>query len=160
MSVYMYSCVRVFSWVDDWVDKWINAWTWVDGWMFVCIGRTDVQSQALTWWHHQIETFSALLAICAGPVTRSFYIFFDLRLKNGWVNNREAGHLRRYRAHYDVSVMNKKQYYLSTHEYVFLRTSWYFWSWKCITLAGFQFAKKTPSYWDSDSHYKPVFRPS
>ena len=46
----------------------------------------------LTWWRHQMETFSALLAICAGnspvpgefpaqrPVTRSFDIFFDLRL--------------------------------------------------------------------------------
>ena len=44
------------------------------------------------WWRHQIETFSALLAICAGnspvpvefpaqrPVTRSFDVFFDLRL--------------------------------------------------------------------------------
>ena len=43
-------------------------------------------------WRHQIETFSALLAICAGnspvfgefsrqrPVTRSFDVFFDLRL--------------------------------------------------------------------------------
>ena len=43
------------------------------------------------WWRHQIETFSALLAICAGnspvtgefparrPVTRSFDVFFDLR---------------------------------------------------------------------------------
>ena len=27
---------------------------------------------------------------------------------NGWVNNREAGDLRRYRAHYDVIVMNLK----------------------------------------------------
>ena len=26
-------------------------------------------------------------------------------LINGWVNNREAGDLRRYRAHYDVNVM-------------------------------------------------------
>ena len=26
---------------------------------------------------------------------------------NGWVNNREAGDLRRYRAHYDVTVMTK-----------------------------------------------------
>ena len=26
---------------------------------------------------------------------------------NGWVNNREAGDLRRYRAHYDVIVMLK-----------------------------------------------------
>ena len=44
------------------------------------------------WWRHQMETFSALLAICAGnspvpgefpaqkPVTRSFGVFFDLRL--------------------------------------------------------------------------------
>ena len=56
------------------------------------------------WWHHQMETFSASLVLCAGnslvtgefpsqrPVTRSFDIFFDLRLeKNSWVNNREAG---------------------------------------------------------------------
>ena len=46
----------------------------------------------MSWWRHQMETFSALLAICAGnspvpgefptqrPVTRSFDVFFDLRL--------------------------------------------------------------------------------
>ena len=45
-----------------------------------------------TWWRHQMETFSALLVICAGnspvsgefpaqrPVTRSFDVFFYLRL--------------------------------------------------------------------------------
>ena len=45
-----------------------------------------------SWWRHQMETFSALLAICARnspvpgefptqrPVTRSFDVFFDLRL--------------------------------------------------------------------------------
>ena len=44
------------------------------------------------WWRHQMETFSALLALCAGtspvtgelpsrrPVRRSFHAFFDLRL--------------------------------------------------------------------------------
>ena len=70
-----------------------------------------------SWWRHQIETFSALLAICAGnspvtgefpaqrPVTRSFDVFFDLRL-NKWLSI-EAGDLRRYRAHYDVIVMNE-----------------------------------------------------
>ena len=43
------------------------------------------------WWRHQMETFSALLAICAGnspvpgefptqrPVTRSFDVYFDQR---------------------------------------------------------------------------------
>ena len=62
-----------------------------------------------------MKTFSTLLAICAGnspvsgefpsqkPVTRSFDVFFDLLLE--WVNNREAGDLRRHRAHYDVIVM-------------------------------------------------------
>ena len=43
-----------------------------------------------------METFYALLAIYTGnsPV-----------LINGWVNNREAGDLRRYHAHYDIIVM-------------------------------------------------------
>ena len=64
-----------------------------------------------------METFSAVLAICAGnspvsgefptqrPVTRSFDVFFICVWINGWVNNGEAGDLRRYRAHYDVTVM-------------------------------------------------------
>ena len=45
----------------------------------------------VTWWRHQMATFSALLVLCAGnspvsgefpsqrPVTRSFDVFFDLR---------------------------------------------------------------------------------
>ena len=41
------------------------------------------------------------------PVTRDIDVFFDLRLINGWVYNREAGDLRRHRGHYDVSVMDK-----------------------------------------------------
>ena len=48
------------------------------------------------WWCHRMETFLALLAICAGnspvsgefpaqwPVTRSFDIFVDLRLNKRW----------------------------------------------------------------------------
>ena len=64
-----------------------------------------------------METFSALLAICARnspvtsefpaqrPVTHSFDVFFDLRRINGWVNNHEAGDLRRHRLHYGVIVM-------------------------------------------------------
>ena len=70
-----------------------------------------------------METFSTLLAICAGnslvssefpaqrPMTRSFNIFFDLRLNNDWVNNGEAGDLRPHRSHYDVTVMHS---YLSS----------------------------------------------
>ena len=41
------------------------------------------------------------------PGMRSFDAVFDLHLNKGWVNNREAGDLRRHRAHYDVIVMIK-----------------------------------------------------
>ena len=60
---------------------------WKDGGQIACRhGRCR-----LSWWRHQMETFSALLALCAGnspvpgefpaqrPVTRSFDDFFDLR---------------------------------------------------------------------------------
>ena len=71
------------------------------------------------WWEsHEMETFSALLALCVGnspvtggfpsqrPVTRSFDVFFDLRRQiNCWVNNRKVGDLRLHRAHYDVTLM-------------------------------------------------------
>ena len=72
----------------------------------------------LSWWRHQMETFSALLAICAGkspvpgespaqrPVTQRFHVSLICAWINRWVNNREAGDLRRYRAHYDVIVMS------------------------------------------------------
>ena len=39
------------------------------------------------------------------PVTRSLMFTLICARINGWVNNREAGDLRRYRAHYDVIVI-------------------------------------------------------
>ena len=33
------------------------------------------------------------------------WCFFIYVWINGWLNNREAGDLRRYRAHYDITVM-------------------------------------------------------
>ena len=71
-----------------------------------------------------METFSALLAICAGnssvtgefpaqrAVTRSVDVFFDLPWMNDWENSREADDLRRHRAHYDVTVMPLSGYQL------------------------------------------------
>ena len=64
-----------------------------------------------------METFSALLALCAGnspvPVNslhkgqwRGALMFPLICARiNDWANNREAGDLRRHRGHYDVSVM-------------------------------------------------------
>ena len=60
----------------------------------VCHGVKSLQHiryPNFTWWRHQMETFSALQAICAGnspvpgelpaqrPLTRIFDVFFDLR---------------------------------------------------------------------------------
>ena len=86
------------------VDIANNVWT---GYLFIC----------LTWWRHQMQTFSALLAICAGnspvPVNSPHKgpwrgaLMFSLICVwiNGWVNNCEPGDLRGYRAHYDLTVM-------------------------------------------------------
>ena len=54
--------------------------------------ESDISHPIVPWWRHQMETFSALLALCAGnssvsgefpaqrPVTRGLAVFFDLRL--------------------------------------------------------------------------------
>ena len=69
-----------------------------------------------SWWRHQMETFSALLALGGGnsPITGEFTKASDAECWcflwsapwiNGWVNTRNAGDLRRKRAHYDIIVM-------------------------------------------------------
>ena len=70
------------------------------------------------WWRHQMKTFSAfnwpfVRGIHRSPVNsphkgqwRGALMFSWICVWiNDWVNNREAGDLRRYRAHYDVMVM-------------------------------------------------------
>ena len=75
----------------------------------------DVSVEVASWWRHQMEIFSALLAIWAGnspatgefparrPVTRSFGVFFDLRLNKrlskhswGWWFEKPSRPLRRH----------------------------------------------------------------
>ena len=58
--------------------------------MYATISRENL---SYTWWRHQMEAFSALLAFCEGnppvtgelstqrPATRSFDVLFDLRLR-------------------------------------------------------------------------------
>ena len=62
-----------------------------------------------------METFSALLALCAGNSAvnsphigqwpGSLMFLWSAPWIDGWVNNREAGDLIRHRAHYDATVM-------------------------------------------------------
>ena len=70
-----------------------------------------------TWWRHKMETFSALLVICAGihrwlvnsphsgQWCRALMFSLVFAWVNGRVNNREAGDLGRHLAHHDVTVM-------------------------------------------------------
>ena len=64
---------------------WLNIW-------HLLTTSLDISRRSKQWWRHEMETFTALLAICAGnspvpsefpaqrPVTRSFDVFFDQRL--------------------------------------------------------------------------------
>ena len=71
----------------------------------------------LTWWRHQMEIYSALLAhgrgIHRSPVNSPYkgqwrgalMSPLTCALITGWRNDREVGDLRSHRAHYDVPVM-------------------------------------------------------
>ena len=74
---------------------------------------------ALPWWRQQMETFSALMALCEETRTISHRwvdfphkgqwcgaLMFSLMSAwtKGWAKNRDAGDLIRHRAHYDVTV--------------------------------------------------------
>ena len=86
--------------------------------------RTRRESWYPTWWRHQMETFSALLALCAGnspvpgefptqrPVTRSFDVYFDLRPNKrlgkqswGWWFQTLSWSLWRHRNEYWIMAM-------------------------------------------------------
>ena len=85
---YPYKIINILSYLNDFIYIFtIHLYCWL---CFVIPSLTCSYLVCLmAWWRHQMETFSALLAICAGnspvpgefpsPVTRSFDIFFDLR---------------------------------------------------------------------------------
>ena len=99
----------------------------------------DTHHLPIPWWRHQIETFSALMAICAGnspvpgeftaqrPVTQSFDVFFDLhpnkRLSKqwwGWWFETPSCPLRRHRnAYYYDSCLSNKRSDASKHNIIF-----------------------------------------
>ena len=97
-----------------------------------------------SWWRHQMETFSALLAIGVGnssvtgefpaqrPVTRSLDIFFDLRLNKrlskqsgGWWFETPSRPLWRHCNVVITGMLRNKQAWWSRSK---------IWHWKCIVL--------------------------
>ena len=98
------------------LNKRLSKQSW--GWWFETLSGSlwrHCNEVTAAWWRHQMETFSALLAICEGnsPVTTGFplqwrgVLMFPLicTWTNGWAKNRNAGDLRRHCAHYDVTLM-------------------------------------------------------
>ena len=102
------------------LDGWVSGRHLKDLFVHVIVPIDGFVSY-LSWWRHQMETFSALLAICAGnspvtgefpsqrPVTRSFDVFFDLRLNkqlskqsSGWWFETPSRSLWRHCNAYDV----------------------------------------------------------
>ena len=71
--------------------------------MAAMLCRPQCVDTCISWWRHQMEIFSALVAICAGnspvtgefpsqrPVTRSFDVFFDLRLNRRLSKKKSRG---------------------------------------------------------------------
>ena len=106
------------------------VWSWNNGMrcMSFYIMEESLWDIFQSWWRHQMETFSALLALYAGnspvPVNSPHKgqwrgaLMFSLICAwiIDWVNNREAGDLRRHRGHYDVSVMSNLQVGITTLE--------------------------------------------
>ena len=101
-----------FAFISFFPHGWLNLWT-----AYYVHGDLNLIIWNLSWWRHQIETFSVLLALCAGksPVNGEFphkgqwreALRFSLicAWTNGWVNNRYAGDLRRHRPHYNATVI-------------------------------------------------------
>ena len=63
-------------------------------------------------WRHQMETFSALLVLGAvnsphkGQWRGALMFSLIYAGTSGWVNDRDAGDLRRHRARYDVNILH------------------------------------------------------
>ena len=74
-----------------------KIWSMMDMLYWWLPGNAELKGKIFPWWHHQMETFSTLLALFAGnslvtgefpswrPVRRSFDVFIDLHPKR-WLS--------------------------------------------------------------------------
>ena len=111
--ILIWNLIKTILYESSTYPSWNKKWNEIFPWYWCNVHYQETVS----WWRHQMETFPASLAICSGihrsPVNfthkgqwRGALMFCLICVWiNGWVNNRDAGDLRRYRAHCDVSVM-------------------------------------------------------
>ena len=115
-------CVRHFStgtFLYDISSLWWDSITIISLLVTVCIENPDHRSTThddVIKWKHSSPSWHFVRGIHRSPVNslhkgqwRGDFMFSLICARiNGWVNTREAGDLRRYRAHYDVIVMNPR----------------------------------------------------
>ena len=81
-----------------------------------CVFYSCVKICMVTSWKHVLRHWACLRGIHRSPVDsthngqwRRAFMFFICAWTNGWANNRDAGDLKRHRAHYDVTIMETEQ---------------------------------------------------
>ena len=111
--IYIFNMINTFSWITT-----QNRYKKVhDDWQLYILLSYRGMVRFMSWWRHQMETFSTLLAFCARnssvtggfptqrPVTRSFDVFFDLGL-NKWLSKQSWGWwFNTLWRHYGVTVL-------------------------------------------------------
>ena len=107
-------CLKIYTNIMSLLERYVHTcienclikMKWMSNYIFMCFlnviiiltqvihvsGWSYLRILLISWWRHQMETFSALLAICEGnspvpgefptqrPVTWSSDVYFDLRL--------------------------------------------------------------------------------
>ena len=113
-------CCLTVAYLTIQVNRWRNV-----------ISAAHSPYRLFPWWRHQMETFSALLVICAGihrltvnsqhkGQWRGALIFSLIYAWiNVWVNYRKAGDLRRFCAHYGVIVMTSGCRFVAEYNYTY-----------------------------------------
>ena len=109
------SVVTKRVWVFTYLTMSISPWFTLSGLDSLQNNRNGNDSRDLLTnrarWHHQMETFSTILALCVGNSPRKGQwrgaLMFSLMCArtNVWANSPDAGDLGRLRAHYDVILM-------------------------------------------------------
>ena len=147
--------------------KYFRKTVWCPQHKTYCSSCPTGQNCVWTLWRHQMETFSALLALCAGnspvnsPQKGQWHgaLMFSLICAwiNDWVNNREAGDLRRHRTRYDTTVINHFDMNRSAPNFKnteFDMNAYFFGDIHALQLVGCTYCNHR--FW---IHLKPTFQP-
>ena len=129
----------------------VEIWNFYNTYLCTATLKKWKLSWCLSWWHHQMEPSSALLVLCAvnsavttqRPVTRSFDVYFDLRLNKrlskqswGWWFETPSRSLWR-RSNVMMMLWHRSDFYISGHSLVASNAElWCFLCWEHVQAVG------------------------